>query len=140
MTAFLDCEDDSTGTVADLDGPAVSDSDSAPVAEKVPELGPGPGDRGPVSLQETLGAVYGWVRWERVQWVAVSVSDPELCQVCFEPLYQSGYVWCMLYWRVLEFSGEAPQVSAVRAGGIWSGYMSEARGLSWDRKSRYGKK
>lgn len=24
--------------------------------------------------------------------------------------------------------------------GVWSGYMSEARGLSWDRKSRYGKK
>jgi len=102
----------------DLEKPAVSDSDFVLHAGIVAELGPGPGDRGPVSLQETLGAVYGWV-W------------------C---MYLENFSWSMLYWRVLEFSGEAPQVSAVRAGGIWSGYMSEARGLSWDRKSRYGKK
>jgi len=50
------------------------------------------------------------------------------------------HIWKLLYWPALEFCGEPPQVSAVRAGGFWSGFMSEARGLSWDRKSRYGKK
>lgn len=67
---------------------------------------------------EFLGAVYGWVCIKRYQ----------------------EYFWTLLYWPALEFRGEPPQVSAVRAGGFWSGFMSEARGLSWDRKSRYGKK
>lgn len=71
-----------------------------------------------VDIYEYLGAVYGWV-W---------------CK-CLK-----RFSWSMLYWRALEFGGEPPQVSAVRAGGIWSGFMSEARGLSWERKSRYGKK
>jgi hypothetical protein len=71
-----------------------------------------------VDIDEFLGAVYGWV-WSK---------------------YLGRFSWSMLYWPVLEFYGEPPQISAVRAGGIWSGFMSEARGLSWDRKSRYGKK
>ncbi len=124
MVAFLDCGDNSSGTVGVSDDPAVSDSGY--VAEPEYELitylvsapGPGPGYLRIVSLEESLGAVFGWI-W---------------CE------YYGVYSWSMLYWRVFEFSGEPPQVSAVRAGGIWSGYMSEARGLSWDRKSRYGKK
>ena len=124
MAAFLDCGDDSSGTVGALDGPEVSGSGyvAEPEYELITELvsapGPGPGYRERISLEETLGAVYGWV-W---------------CK------YLKSFSWSMLYWRVFEFSGEAPQVIAVRAGGIWSGYMSEARGLSWDRKSRCGKK
>jgi hypothetical protein len=117
MAAFLDCGDDSSGTVGALDGPEVSDSDY--VLEAKPAApGPGPGYRGRVSLEESLGAVFGWV-W---------------CK------YIKSFSWSMLYWPALEYCGEPPQVSAVRAGGIWSGYMSEARGLSWDRKSRKGKK
>jgi len=69
-------------------------------------------------LYESLGAVYGW---------------------CWSKQFRE-YAWRLLYWRMLEFCGEPPQLSAVRAGGIWSGYMSEARGLSWDRKSRKDKK
>jgi len=118
MAAFLDCGDDSSGTVGALDGPAVSDSDYVLTARMTAVPGPGPGYRGPVSLEETLGAIFGWV-W---------------CK------YLKQFSWSMLYWRALEFRGKMPQVSAVRAGGIWSGFMSEARGLSWDRKSRYGKK
>jgi len=71
-----------------------------------------------VDIDEFLGAVYGWL-WNE---------------------YLGIYLWSLKYWPVLEFSGESPQVSAVRTGDIWSGFMSEARGLSWDRKSRYGKK
>ena len=115
MEAFWDCGDDSSGTAGALDGYDLAAAISAAISTAP---GPGPGYRGRVSLEETLGAVYGWV-W---------------CK------YLKSFSWSMLYWRVFEFSGEVPQVSAVRAGGIWSGYMSEARGLSWDRKSRYGKK
>jgi len=45
-----------------------------------------------------------------------------------------------LYWRYIVWIEDrpAPQVSVVRAFGFWAGFMSEARGLSWDRKSRYG--
>ena len=118
MAAFLDCGDDNSGTVGVSDEPEVSDSDYVLAAEMLAVPGPGLGYRGRVSLEETLGAVHGWV-W---------------CK------YIKQFSWSMLYWPVLEFSGEAPQVFAIRAGGFWSGYMSEARGLSWDRKSRYGKK
>ncbi len=117
MSACLDCGDDSSGTVGALDGHEVSDTDYV-LAAKMSAVGPGPGYLRFVSIEESLGAVFGWI-W---------------CE------YYGVYSWSMLYWRVFEFSGEPPQVSAVRAGGIWSGYMSEARGLSWDRKSRYGKK
>jgi len=69
-----------------------------------------------------LGAVYGW------SW----------CKHCREN------IWKLLYWPALEFCGEPPQNeilgAGICAGGFWSGFMSEARGLSWDRKSRYGKK
>ncbi|MBA7667775.1 hypothetical protein ES703_75873 [subsurface metagenome] len=67
-------------------------------------------------LDEILGAVYGWC-W---------------CK------HFGAYIWKLLYWPALGIYGESPQVSAVRAGGFWSGFMSEARGLRWDRKSRYG--
>lgn len=110
--------DDNSDTIANLDGPAVSDSDYVLVPAPVPELGPGPGYPEHDSLEESLGAVCGWV-W---------------CK------YLKSFSWSMLYWPAVDFAGEASQVSAVRAGGVWSGYMSEARGLSWDRKSRYGKK
>ena len=117
MAAFLDCGDDSSGTVGALDGPEVSGSDYV-LAAGPAAPGPGPGHRGRVTLEENLGAVFGWV-W---------------CK------YLKSFSWSMLYWPALEYCGEPPQVSAVRAGGFWSGFMSEARGLSWDRKSRYGKK
>ena len=116
MAAILDCGYDSSGTVGDMDEPTVSDLDLVLEVELVSEILPGPEFRGHVSLEETLGAVYGWV-W---------------CQ------YVKAFSWSMLYWPALEFCGEPPQVSAVRAGSFWSGFMSEARGLSWDRKSRYG--
>ena len=115
MAAFLDCGDDSSGTVGALDGPAVSDSDYV-LAAKPAAPGPGPGYLRIMSLEESLGAVFGMV-W---------------CE------FYGVYSWSMLYWPALEYCGKAPQVSAVRAGGIWSGYMSEARGLSWERKSRCG--
>lgn len=122
MAVFLDCGDDSSGTVGALDGPAVSGSDYGLAAEMLAVPGPGPGYRGRVSLEETLGAVHGWV-W---------------CK------YIKQFSWSMLYWPALEFAGEAPQIEIlgvqICAGLFWSGYMSEARGLSWDRKSRYGKK
>jgi len=118
MTACLDYRNDSSGTVGALDEPEVSDSDVALIAEVVAVPGPDPGYRGRVTLEETLGAVCGWV-W---------------CK------YLKSFSWSMIYWPTTEFCGEPPQVSAVRAGGFWSGFMSEARGLSWDRKSRYGKK
>lgn len=69
-------------------------------------------------LYESLGAVYGW------SW----------CK------HGREHTWKLLYWRVLEFCGDPPQVNSVCAYDFWSGFMSEARGLSWDRKSRYGKK
>ena len=118
MAAFLDCGDDSSGTVGALDGPEVSDSDYVLAAEMLAAPGLGPGYLRIVSLEESLGAVFGWI-W---------------CE------YYGVYSWSMLYWPALEYCGEPPQVSAVRARGIWSGFMSEARGLSWERKSRYGKK
>ena len=49
------------------------------------------------------------------------------------------FVWVLLYWPAAD-QGDPPQVSAVRAFDIWAGFMSEGRGLSWDRKSRYGVK
>jgi len=69
-------------------------------------------------LYEILGAFFGWC-W---------------CNHLRE------YTWRLLYWPVLEFCGDPPQVFAVCAYGFYSGFMSEARGLSWDRKSRYGEK
>ncbi|MFB0523933.1 MAG: hypothetical protein ACETVZ_00205 [Phycisphaerae bacterium] len=68
------------------------------------------------ALYETLGAVFGWC-WSK---------------------HLREYSWRLLYWPALEFCGEPPQITAIRAGGFWSGFMSEARGLRWDRKSRYG--
>ncbi len=122
MAAFLDCGDDSSGTVGALDGSAVSDSDYVLAAVMSAEPGPGPGYRGRVTLEETLGAIFGWV-WSK---------------------YLKSFSWSMLYWPVLDFPGEAPQIEIlgvqICAGRFCSGYMSEARGLSWDRKSRYGKK
>ena len=67
-----------------------------------------------IDLAEFLGAVFGH---------------------CWSKRFRE-YMWYLLYWPALEFCGEPPQVSAVRIGGLWSGFMSEARGLSWDRKSR----
>ena len=121
MAACLDCGDDSSGTVGASDGPEVSDSDY--VMEAKPAApGPGPGYLRIVSLEESLGAVFGMI-W---------------CE------YYGVYSWSMLYWPAFEFLGEAPQIEIlgvqICAGRFWSGYMSEARGLSWDRKSRYGKK
>lgn len=60
-----------------------------------------------------------------------------------------GWIWdyilrChvleFVFWRYIVWIKDrpAPQVSAVRAFGIWAGFMSEARGEHWDRKSRYG--
>ena len=48
------------------------------------------------------------------------------------------YLYCRLIASCLikRFS----QVLRLRRQGFWSGFMSEARGLSWDRKSRYGEK
>jgi len=69
-------------------------------------------------LCENLGAIFGWVWHKQLR----------------------KYLWWLLYWPVLEFYGDPPQIAGVRASGYWSGFMSEARGLSWDRKSRYGKK
>jgi hypothetical protein len=119
MAAFLDYYgDEDSGTVGALDGPEVSGSNYELSAALSTAPEPDPGYREHISLEESLGAVYGWV-W---------------CK------YLKSFSWRMLYWPALEFSGEPPQISAVRAGGIWAGFMSEARGLSWDRKSRYGKK
>ena len=84
--------------------------------------GPLPGYLKLVSLEESLGAVFGMV-W---------------CE------FYGVYSWSMLYWPALEYCGEPPQIEILAiqicAGRFCSGYMSEARGLSWDRKSRYGKK
>ncbi len=91
-------------------------------------------------LNEFLGAIYGWCCLEYVVWETVFVPDSGLCMTMLEPRYRKEYSRRLLYWPAIEFCGEPPQVSAVRAGGFWSGFMSEARGLSWDRKSRYGKK
>ena len=118
MAAFLDCGDDSSGTVGTSDEQEVSDLNCVMAAAISAAPGPGPGYLRIVSLEESLGAVFGMV-W---------------CE------FYGVYSWSMLYWPALEYCGEPPQVSAVRAGSVWSGFMSEARGLSWDRKSRYGKK
>ena len=91
-------------------------------------------------LDELFGAVYGWVCLKYVVWEKVFMPGQELCMTILEPQYRRDYSRRLLYWPALEFCGEPPQVSAVRAGGIWSGFMSEARGLNWDRKSRYGEK
>lgn len=69
-------------------------------------------------LNVILGAVYGWCR----------VKD------------FIEHVWGLMYWPALDFCGDPPQVDRIHAGGFWAGFMSEARGLNWDRKSRYGKK
>lgn len=118
MTTFLNCGDDSSGTVGASDGLEVFKSDYVLSAKMSTVPGPGPGYLRLVSLEESLGAVFGMI-W---------------CE------FYGVYSWSMLYWPAIEYCGEPPQVSAVRAGGIWSGFMSEARGLSWDRKSRYGEK
>lgn len=119
MTAYLSCDND-FGTAGTGDDSAFATSDYIKVVEVAAMSldGPGPGYLRLISLEESLGAVFGMI-W---------------CE------YYGVYSWSMLYWPALEFSGKPSQVSAVRAGGIWSGFMSEARGLTWDRKSRYGKK
>ena len=91
-------------------------------------------------LNEFLGAVYGWCGFKYLVWDEVFVPGSGLCMTMLKPRYRIDYSRRLLYWPALEFCGEPSQVSAVRAGGIWSGFMSEGRGLSWDRKSRYGKK
>jgi len=48
------------------------------------------------------------------------------------------YLYCRLI--VLRLIGRFSQVLRLGHLGYWSGFMSEGRGLSWDRKSRYGKK
>ncbi len=119
MIANLNYDND-FGTAGTGDDSAFATSDSIKVvkAAAVSMDGPVPGSRGRVSLEENLGAFYGWV----------------YCK------YLNCYSWSMLYWPAIDRCGNPPQVSAVRARGIWSGFMSQARGLSWDRKSRYGKK
>lgn len=46
----------------------------------------------------------------------------------------------LLYWRYIVWTTgrSGPQVSAVRAFGIWAGFMSESRGEHWDNRSRRG--
>lgn len=74
------------------------------------------------ALYEILGVIFGWC-W---------------CKNLRE------FIWRLLYWLVLEFCGKPPQNeilgAEICAGGFWSGFMSEVRDLSWDRKSCYGKK
>ena len=67
-------------------------------------------------LNEYLGAFYGW-SWSE---------------------YEGCYIWRLFYWPRLYFKRMFTQYVGRVIKGIWSGFMSEARGLSWDRKSRYG--
>ena len=95
-------------------------------------------------LYEYLGAVFGRCCRKYVVWETVFVPGSELCMTMMEPRYRKEYCRRMLYWPAIEFCGEQPQNkilgAQICAGVFWSGFMSEARGLSWDRKSRYGKK
>ena len=69
-------------------------------------------------LFQTLGAVYGWC-W---------------CKLLRE------YHWRMLYWPVTVAGLRGPQKRWLRRLFILAGFMSQHRGLSWDRRSRKGLK
>lgn len=69
-------------------------------------------------LLESMGAVYGWC-W---------------CK------YQGMYVWRMLYWPAEKVGVWGPQRARLPPAFILAGFMSQHRGLSWDRRSRRGTK
>lgn len=67
-------------------------------------------------LEETLGAKFGWC-WSR---------------------HDGRWLLALLYWPKVRPTGEPGQVRTLRTRNIMAGFMSEARGRHWDRKSRYG--
>ena len=54
--------------------------------------------------------------------------------------YVMIWIYGPLYMPILEVIARASQIIGMTALGYWSGFMSESRGLNWDRKSRYGVK
>ena len=52
------------------------------------------------------------------------------------------YLMEYLYWKYTEYTQTTmqSQVAGMTMYGFQSGFMSEGRGLSWDKKSRYGLK
>ena len=68
------------------------------------------------SLEYLLGGVFGW-----------------------EFLLGEWY-WRLIYWRQRICKVLKRQARRLKRMGYWSGFMSQARGLVWDRRSRYGKK
>lgn len=54
--------------------------------------------------------------------------------------YEMIMAWIPLYMPIKERIVECSQIAGRIIKGFWAGFMSEARGLSWDRKSRYGLK
>lgn len=70
------------------------------------------------SIEEMKGAHYAWIYCE----------------------FYDVYLWLLIYWPVIAFIKKKSQILRKLTHDIWAGFMSESRGLSWDRKSRYGKK
>ena len=67
-------------------------------------------------LQEMLGAHFEWL---------------------FDA-YEGCFTWMMLYWPAADARRMTSQVFSIGLFGCFSGFRSWSRGLSWDRRSRYG--
>lgn len=48
--------------------------------------------------------------------------------------------WCAIYKPIKSYLIRKAQIFGRVVKGYWAGFMSESRGLKWDRKSRYGVK
>lgn len=49
-------------------------------------------------------------------------------------------LWLPVYMPIKDRLAKCSQIVGRITKGFWAGFMSESRGLCWDRKSRYGEK
>lgn len=73
-----------------------------------------------MSLREFLGWKCGWV--------------------LIPNKHEMIMVWLPMYMPIKERLTRSSQAVGRIINGFWSGFISQSRGLSWDRKSRYGEK
>jgi hypothetical protein len=75
-------------------------------------------------MEKTLREFLGW----KCEWVLIPDE------------YRMILLWLPIYFPIRERLSICPKIIKRTLNGFWSGFMSESRGLSWDRKSRYGEK
>lgn len=85
------------------------------------------------NLFEMLGAVYGWCKRLVVTYRQRIICDDGWTRVYVQRYQINEYSWRLLYWPALIRRIRRPVLDR-RPLVTRAGFMSESRGLHWDRK------